>query len=519
MDVVLPARAGPACKVVALAESARVRTAGIAPSTVSKPLKQRKRGFLVRAAEPPSPAGTLPLLGDLLTVTGNLEKLSINLAQQHREQNSRILKLKLPGQTIFHLRHPEDIIEVMSDRTGRFAKPPGIQRLHKWLGTGLPVQIDSALHSRQRELLNPAFRSDYLKKLAPGMAVYANEVKRILLLHAGGVLEVQDLCRRAALDIIGKAAFDHEFEALAHSSLSQAMQIKADPLLAFDGLNQAAMRLAYDLPLPDSLIPGYRAYCDSVDMLDNAIRGIVNERRTTGIGPDAGDLLSYMMCTQQTTPTFPTDKQIRDEMMSMVFAGSDTVSSTAAFLLWALANHQNAQDRCRADIAKLAAIKPNSDTWSYSDMAQLTFVTACINETLRLFNAAVGAPRLATEATELGGYPIRKGAIVISDIYTLHRNENFWPQPDDWIPERFLPEQQAALGPSEKNAFLPFLIGPRSCIGQRFAIMELQTLAVLLLKAVRFKPASRDVDIIQDMTLRSRTGIWLQVEAVVFEED
>ena len=79
--------------------------------------------------------------------------------------------------------------------------------------------------------------------------------------------------------------------------------------------------------------------------------------------------------------------------------------------------------RCRTEIADLADRKPDVDTWTYSDIVQLTFVTACINETLRLFNAAVGAPRVTTVATELGGYQVRKGTIIISDIYSLHRNE------------------------------------------------------------------------------------------------
>ena len=79
--------------------------------------------------------------------------------------------------------------------------------------------------------------------------------------------------------------------------------------------------------------------------------------------------------------------------------------------------------RCRAEIAKLSADKADVKSWNHSDLQQLKFVTACINETLRLFNVAVGAPRLAALSTELGGYSIPQGAIVISDIYCLHHNE------------------------------------------------------------------------------------------------
>jgi cytochrome P450 len=107
----------------------------------------------------------------------------------------------------------------------------------------------------------------------------------------------------------------------------------------------------------------------------------------------------------------------------------------------------------------------------------MPLITAVVNETLRLYPAATEIARTALRDAPLGGYLVKAGTIVLPSQYSTHRNPEFWPRADEWLPERWLPDRAAELAPHADKAFFPFSVGPRACIGRYFAVLEMQARA------------------------------------------
>lgn len=128
----------------------------------------------------------------------------------------------------------------------------------------------------------------------------------------------------------------------------------------------------------------------------------------------------------------------------------------------------------------------NAEQLQPEAFASLPYLTGCINESLRLYPAVPGVARIAQQDAVLGRHLIPQGTPVMANFYSCHRNPDFWPQPSEWLPERWLPANMKALGPQHLDAFMPFAAGPRSCIGRYFAMLEMQVVLAVVLRQLSF---------------------------------
>jgi cytochrome P450 len=179
-----------------------------------------------------------------------------------------------------------------------------------------------------------------------------------------------------------------------------------------------------------------------------------------------------------------TDDEICDELVLFLLAGHDTTSTTLTYALWALGRHPEMQDRVRAEAAALGdrALTPE-------DVARLSYSVRVLHEALRLCPPAAAAARMATRDVAVDGCRVEAGTILIVGIYALHRDPSLWDNPLVFDPDRFSPGNSAGR---DRWQYLPFGAGPRSCIGDHFAMLEATLALATIIRHTEIHSADED---------------------------
>jgi cytochrome P450 len=214
------------------------------------------------------------------------------------------------------------------------------------------------------------------------------------------------------------------------------------------------------LPLPSA-----RRFIAARQRLDARVYRMLNERRTSGV--DRGDLLSMLLLAQDAEGDGQglTDRQIRDEVVTIFLAGHETTASALTWSWCLLAQHPEAQQRLHAEVDEvLGERSPTLD-----DIPRLPYANGVFAEALRLYPVAAMIFRRALEDHPVGDYVIPKDGIVMLSQYVIHRDPRFYPNPDAFDPDRWAPEVRASR---PRYCYFPFGGGPRVCIGEGFAAME-----------------------------------------------
>ncbi|KYN19381.1 Cytochrome P450 4C1, partial [Trachymyrmex cornetzi] len=193
-----------------------------------------------------------------------------------------------------------------------------------------------------------------------------------------------------------------------------------------------------------------------------------------------------------------TDIDIREEVDAFVFAGYDTVAIAVSFILAQLAEHKDIQDRARNEVD--SAIQGNEEQFTFKLLQQLPYLERCIKEALRLYSSAPLISRICGEDVKLQSYLVPAGTTINMIIYAIHRNSNFWPNPEVFNPDRFLPEKIRNRHP---YSYISFSAGPRNCIGQRFAMLEMKAMIASVIHNFYLEPIDylKDVRLQADITL------------------
>lgn len=240
----------------------------------------------------------------------------------------------------------------------------------------------------------------------------------------------------------------------------------------------------------------------AVKAFDELVARILAERRASGA--DRGDLLSMLLSARDPeTGEGMTDKQLRDEVLTILLAGHETTANALTWCWCLLAQNPEAETRLHEELERVLGGR----TPRREDIAELKYTRMVIEETLRLYPPAYVIARTAEKEDWMGGARIRPGSSVIINIYVVHRNPNLWPEPERFIPERFTPEETAKR---HRFAYLPFGGGPRICIGAGFAVTEATAILATLAQRHRLRLApGREVKPVGHITLRPRDGMWM----------
>lgn len=430
-------------------------------------------------------------------LTGHLPEFSRDLlgfltrcARDHGD----IVPLRIGPLRAYLLSRPDLVEHVLLTHSKDFRKSPAYRLiLSRVVGDGL-VTSDGEVWRRQRRLVQPAFHRERIAAYAEAMVDRAD--RAVAHWREGEVRDVHGEMMRLTLEIVCRALFKADVSD-AVRDVGEALSVAREE--ANTRLNTLLFLVPAFVPTPGNL-----RLKRAVRRLDRVVYGLIEQRRAKGDGDD--DLLG-MLLRARDEGSGMTDRQLRDELMTLFLAGHETTAIALTWAFYLLAQHPEAEATLHAELASvLRGGRPTAD-----DAARLVYTEHVIWETLRLYPPVIALGRQALRDCEIGGVPIRKGSILLLSQWVLHRDPRYFTDPERFDPGRWADGLAARL---PRFAYFPFGGGPRSCIGASFAMLE----AVLVLATIahryrlRIAPEER-VGLDPSATLRPKGGLRMVLAA------
>jgi cytochrome P450 len=440
-----------------------------------------------RAPLPPGPKGH-PILG----VMPEFNRDTLGFIERCREYGD-VVRSRFLYVYAYFLYNPQDIETLLATNARSYRKAGSLRSpfFHRLVGNGL-VTSEGDFWRRQRRLAQPAFHRQRISSYGDVMVEYA---KRAIAGWKDG--EQRDLSRdmtRLALEIVVKTLFNSDVSKEA----DHAGQILSEIVKPF--ASQATLKWILDNRLPT---PAHRRYFRMVGEIDRIVFRIISERRASGV--DQGDLLSMLLAAQDEDGSQMTDRQLRDEVMTLFLAGHETTALSLSWSWYLLATHPEVEQKFLRELDEVLGGRSPA----VADLAKLSYTDMIARETMRLYPPAYAVGREAIEDTEIAGYRVPKGSQVFAFQWATQRDERFFEQANEFKPERWNTEQMQQL---HKYAYFPFGGGPRQCIGNYFAMMEIVLLLATIGQRYRFSLESdHPVEVLPVLSLRPKAGIRVRV--------
>jgi len=400
-----------------------------------------------------------------------------------------LVQFPIPRPPTYLVNDPQSVRHVLVGNARNYGKSTIQYRsLSLVTGEGL-LSADTPRWRRQRPMVQPAFHHETVDALVTTVVETADGVAREwAALPPNSVIDADAYMMHAALDVVGRSLFGSDLSGDAARITSATLS----------GLEVVIARARVPVTPPRWMpTPANRKLARARADLDNAVAGILAERSRAGAG--SGDMLDLLIGARDDRGMGLTPQEIRDEIVTFIVAGHETVASALAWAWLLLAREPHMQDR-------IAEEAQNALPWSRASIANLPFTRAVLDETMRLYPPAWVITRSAREADSLPCGSIPAGALVIISPSLVHRHPAVWSQPNEFRPDRF-------LVPYERDAFIPFGAGPRLCIGRDFAYVE--GVLMLAMLAERFRVASTSDRLPwadQQVTIRPHGGAPVRIE-------
>ncbi|HTK37696.1 MAG TPA: cytochrome P450 [Pyrinomonadaceae bacterium] len=403
---------------------------------------------------------------------------------------------RMARQPAFFVNDPEMIRDVLVVNAHKFHKGRALKRAKALLGEGL-LTNEGAEHLRQRRMIQPAFHRQRIAEYARSMVEFGEKMSDEW--RDGGVRDIDREMMRLTLQIVGKTLFSSDVENEA-DEVGQAMTTIVE---LFNFLLLPFSDWLRNLPLPQS-----KRFRNARATLDKIIYGMIADRRRTG--ESTGDLLSMLLDARDEDDGSPmTDEQIRDEALTLFLAGHETTANALTWTWFLLSQNPEKEAKLHAELTRVLGDRsPTID-----DVPNLKFTEAALAESMRLYPPAWAIGRLAVEEDQIRGYKIPVGALLLLSPYVTHRDGRYWPQPDEFIPERW--ETQSIKEAGQKNIYFPFGGGVRRCIGESFAWTEGILLIATLARKWKLRLVPEQKISLQPMiTLRPRFGMKMEIQSL-----
>jgi cytochrome P450 len=326
------------------------------------------------------------------------------------------------------------------------------------------------------------------------MAAYARQ-----LLEEWSDGQRRDLCAdmtALTLRIVGKALFDTDVA-------REARELGAAVSVALTQLDQEINGLSLLVP-PGWPTPGRLRLRRAVAQLDRIVFGIIAQRRASS--GERADLLSMLMHAQDEDGSRMTDRQLRDEALTLILAGHETTALALSWTWYLLATHPEVDARVHQEVRSVLGERPPD----VDDLPRLPYVEMVIKEALRLYPPTVEFGRETLRACEVAGYALPAGTNVMVTPWAVQRDPRWFEEPDRFWPERWADGLVQRL---PRFAYFPFSGGPRVCLGQSFASMEAALVVATLVQRYRLvlEPGTR-VEPDPKLTLRLKYGLPLRLQ-------
>lgn len=410
-----------------------------------------------------------------------------------------VSQFKVGKLQFFLFTSPEAVREILVTHHDRMHKGRALQRARILLGDGLLTSEDE-FHKRQRRLVNPAFHRERLPAYARQMITAAQTTSDAW--RDGAQVDIANEMMTLTLDIVGRTLFSTDLRGQA-SEIGQAMH---DIMTMMNRLLSPLASLLNYLP-----VPGTYRYWRARFHLEHAVTSMIRERRASGV--DHGDLLSMLLLARdEDGGPGMTDQQVRDEAMTIFLAGHETTANALTWTWYLLAKHPEIEARLHAELDTVLGGRPPT----FEDYRRLPYTERVLTESMRLYPPAWIVGRTAMEDLEVIGYKIPAKSILLVSQYVNHRAPEYFPDPENFDPDRWLPEAEA-LRP--KLSYFPFGAGPRQCAGEAFAWMEGVLVLATLAQHWRARLiADQPVELLPAITLRPKDGLHVTLEKRIRSE-
>lgn len=409
---------------------------------------------------PPGPRGNL-LLGSTLAFKDKPLQYICDVAKEYGD----VSRFRVGPSYWYLITHPEDIQDAMTTRSHIFLKPRIAKRLwEKFLGDGL-LTTEGHVWKRQHKLVLPAFHRRRISAYGAVMVDYTHRM--IDEWEAGERLDLDAQMVSLTLEVVAKTLFDTDVRE-GSEAVGRAMEV----------LNKEMLEHIY-MPVP---VPRWwpskrnKRKLGAIEDIESIVREITAERRASG--EDRGDLLSMLLMSEDEAGDKLTDTEIRDQVMTLFFAGHETTAHALTWAWYTLSGHPEVTARLQADIDAVTG----GERLTVMHLQELPYLDQVVNEAMRFLPSVWVFIKEPQEDVEVRGFRIPKGAPVLISPYVTHHDARWYPDPMRFDPDRFGPERVKEI-PS--GAYFPFSGGQRICIGKSFALMEMRLILGSMLQRLQ----------------------------------
>jgi len=434
---------------------------------------------------PPGPRG-VPLLGNALAFGRDPLRFFTECVRQYGD----VTAFRIGAWPALLVNNPDDIEYILVKNHRGFTKNRHFWRYVRAIfGAGL-LSAHGDDWQRQRRHMAPAFSNQRLARYGQVMVRHADTM--LGGWTPGERLDVHTEIMAMTLEIAAETLFGTSVTRDI-ADIEQSTNV----LMA-----EISARLRRPIFIPDAVpIPGNLRYRRALRRIDELVARIIAERRQSG--SDRGDLLSLLLATRYENGEPMNERQVRDEVVTMLLAGHETTALALSWTCYLLSRHPTVESRLAAELQDvLGGRLPTVE-----DLPRLQLCEHAINEALRLYPPAWAVGREATHSGEIGGYFVPAGTTIFMAPWVLHRDSRYFDNPNEFRPDRWASASTKQL---PRFAYMPFGGGPRVCIGNRFAMME--TVLILATIAQRFvlEAQKERPEPFPSITLRPKGGVWLR---------
>jgi cytochrome P450 len=422
----------------------------------------------------------------------NLKEDKLAFLTKCSREYGDIVPLQVGINQVLLLNCPSYIEQVAKDRS-LFVRGPHVRTaLQRLLGDGIFLKEgESWFH--QRRITQQVFYHQHITTYGETIVAYTERL--LNRWQDGEIRNVQPDMMRLTLDIIWKVIFNDELTEEEAQDIGYILGISTRLFESKDqeGFNDqqlATQNLRYERIL---------------EQMDRYIYSLIQRRRQSG--EESGDLLSMLMQVRdEDNNSQMSDKQLRDEVVTLLFAGQEAVAVVLSWTLILLSLHPEVQSKLLTELNEVLGDRCPS----VADIPYLCYTKSIIKEAMRLYPPVAVMPRIAIQDYEIGGYKVPAGCTVLISAWTMHRHPRYFEDPDKFDPDRWDNDLEKRL---PRGVYLPFGNGPRICIGKSFAEMEM----VLIIATIAQKYQLTLVPDFQivlwaTITLRSKLGVPVKLE-------
>jgi cytochrome P450 len=363
------------------------------------------------------------------------------------------------GIRITSITNPADIKYVLQENSSNYTKSITYNELKHILGQGL-LTSEGSFWKRQRRISQPAFKKSMIEGFS---TIVLEEVDKVLKSYQNkSITDISEDMMKITFTVVGKALFQKDLGERAEL-ISKALDTSLELVLS---RMQTIFKFPLSVPTPTNMKLNH-----AIQVMKSMVDELIMERRKSGGGQ--GDLMDFLMFTKdEETGETMTDSQIRDEVLTFLLAGHETTSNALAWTFYLLSLHPEIRTKVREEVYPVMRTGLN-----YSSLENLPYTKNVIQEAMRLYPPIWIIERTPIKDDEVGGFTVPAKSIVSVCINSIHKNKDYWVNPEGFDPDRFNPENS---GGRHGFSYLPFGGGPRICIGNHFAMME----ATLILASI-----------------------------------